>query len=266
MLAGMASVAQAAFADMQPEDSLRTGLFPSQYLMSAIHNSREIEAAVPIADDQIQPASLDLRLGAVGYRVPASFLPGSDSTVRAKIDEFAMYQIDLSEGTVLERDSIYVVELIEHLALRKRTSALANSKSSIGRLDILFLITDYGAEFDRVPANLSRPALRRDLAPHLQHPGNKATRVNQIRIKPARRPSDDAMRRLNQPEGLLDSRLRRRGQEGRADHGRPARARASAVIGYAAKGHAGLIDVDLIRDAWRTIGTDLFPRERRDHS
>ena len=81
--------AQAAFADMQPDESLSTGLLPSQYIKAAIHNSREIEAVEPICDDQIQPASLDLRLGSHGYRVPASFLPGSNATVRDRVAQMA---------------------------------------------------------------------------------------------------------------------------------------------------------------------------------
>ena len=84
---------------MQPDDALSTGLLPFQYLKAAIHN-HEIQAVPPITDSQIQPASLDLRLGAIGYRIPASFLPGPTSTVQEKIAKFAMNRIDLSDGAI----------------------------------------------------------------------------------------------------------------------------------------------------------------------
>ena len=113
-----------------------TGLWPSQLLRATVMHGHEIQSSAPIEDDQIQPASLDLRLGEVAYRVRASFLPGPRSSVRDKLESLSMHQIDLSRGAVLEKDCVYIVPLLEHLALRKRVSALANPKSSIGRLDV----------------------------------------------------------------------------------------------------------------------------------
>ena len=259
-LAALATVGQAAFAEMQPQDSLTTGLFPSQYLNAAIHNSREIEAVVPIADDQIQPASLDLRLGAIAYHVPASFLPGPTSTVRAKIDDFAMHRLDLSNGAVLAKDSIYVVELAERLALRKRTSALANSKSSIGRLDILVrLVTDYGTEFNRVPERYRGP-LYAEIAPRTFNIRVcEGSRLNQIRLKYGSPPSSDTdMRQLDRTVGLLDIAL----PPGAVKNGVPitvdVRGSVSNLIGYKAKKTTGLIDIDRIgsyavEDFWEPV-------------
>src|SRR5438132_712754 len=128
-----------------------TGLWPSQLLRAAVMHGHEIQASAPIEDDQIQPASLDLRLGEVAYRVRASFLPGPRASVRDKLDRLSMHQIDLSRGAVLEKDCVYIVPLLEHLALKKRVSGLANPKSSIGRLDVFArVITDQGTEFDRI--------------------------------------------------------------------------------------------------------------------
>jgi deoxycytidine triphosphate deaminase len=133
------------------ESERSTGLLPSQLLRAAVGHGHEIVAAQPIGDDQIQPASLDLRLGEVAYRVRASFLPGGRDTVRDKLDVLSMHQVDLTGGAVLEKDCVYIVPLLESLALRKRVSALANPKSSIGRLDVFArVITDYGIEFDRI--------------------------------------------------------------------------------------------------------------------
>ncbi|MDQ6640074.1 MAG: 2'-deoxycytidine 5'-triphosphate deaminase, partial [Pseudomonadota bacterium] len=88
----------AAVDDAAPAHS--TGIVPSQDLRGMVLR-REIFALEPIADDQFQPASLDLRLGPTAYRVRASFLPGEGS-VKAKLDEFAMHAMDISAGGVLE--------------------------------------------------------------------------------------------------------------------------------------------------------------------
>ena len=89
-----------------PETERSTGLLPSQMLRGAIALGHEISATVPIVDEQIQPASLDLRLGEVAYRVRASFLPGTRHTVKDKLDQLSMHRIDLTAGTVLERDCV----------------------------------------------------------------------------------------------------------------------------------------------------------------
>ena len=139
----------AAEADRQRD--LTTGLLPSQLLREAVAQGREILSPQPIGDDQIQPASIDLRLGDVAYRVRASFLPGARASVRDKLELLSMHRIDLTGGAVLEKDCVYIVPLLECASLRKRTAAAANPKSSTGRLDVFArVITDYGTEFDRV--------------------------------------------------------------------------------------------------------------------
>ena len=116
-----------------------------------------VDAAVPIGTGQIQPASLDLRLGPTAYRVRASFLPGRES-VRAKIERLGMHEVDLAPGAVLERGCVYIVPLMESLALAPGVSAHANPKSSTGRLDIFTrLIADEAHEFDRVQAGYRGP-------------------------------------------------------------------------------------------------------------
>src|SRR5437660_9964876 len=147
--------------ELASADRLRdvtTGLLPSQLLREAVALGREILSPQPIGDDQIQPASIDLRLGEVAYRVRASFLPGGRARVRDKLDLLSMHQIDLSGGAVLEKDCVYIVPLCEYLALRSRTSAFANPKSSIGRRDVFArLITDHAPEFYRVPEGYKGP-------------------------------------------------------------------------------------------------------------
>src|SRR5579872_3846721 len=135
-----------------------TGILPSQLLRDAIDRTREIQALEPITDDQIQPASLDLRLGNVAHRVRASFLPGPEHTVEERLQHVMLHTLDLREGAVLERDCLYIVPLQEHLALRYRTSGSANPKSSTGRLNVFArVITDNGEEFDSIRSNYSGP-------------------------------------------------------------------------------------------------------------
>ena len=131
-------------AELEPMHG--TGLLPAQHLKALIEHSREIRAMEPIAADQLQPASLDLRLGARVYRVRASFLPGATAAVQDKIDALAMHQFELDDaGAALEKGCVYIVPLLESLALKKRTSAIANPKSSIGRIDVFTrLITGCG--------------------------------------------------------------------------------------------------------------------------
>ncbi|MGA2415945.1 MAG: 2'-deoxycytidine 5'-triphosphate deaminase [Candidatus Sulfotelmatobacter sp.] len=128
-----------------------TGILPSQEITNLIARGN-ISAAPAINPDHIQPASLDLRLGDMAHRVRASFLPGPNSTVEAKIKELRMARVDLTGAPVLEKDCVYIVPLVEELNLPENISGKANPKSTTGRLDIFTrLITDYGTEFDRVP-------------------------------------------------------------------------------------------------------------------
>src|SRR5215469_12197845 len=187
-------------SDTDRQKEATTGLLPSQMLREAVALGREILSPQPIGDDQIQPASIDLRLGEVAYRVRASFLPGSRASVRDKLDELAMHRIDLARGAVLEKDCVYIVPLCEHLALRKRTSAFANPKSSIGRLDVFArVITDHGAEFDRIREGYKGP-LYAEISPRsfsiLARTGSSLV---QLRVRRGSPPfSDAALRRLHE--------------------------------------------------------------------
>jgi dCTP deaminase len=101
---------------------------------------------------------MDLRLGSTAYRVRASFLPGRNLKVKEKIAALGMHEVDLTEGAVLERGCVYIAPLMESLRLSKRDSGVANPKSSTGRLDLFTrLITDHGAEFDRVRPGYEGP-------------------------------------------------------------------------------------------------------------
>ncbi len=129
-----------------------TGVLSDRQMTQMI-KAGQISASQPINARQIQPASLDLRLGSVAYRVRASFLSGKNASVSDRLGIFKMHEMDLSEGAVLEKGCVYVVPLLESLDLPNDMNAAASAKSSIGRLDLLTrVITDSGVEFDRIPA------------------------------------------------------------------------------------------------------------------
>ncbi|NOX41853.1 MAG: 2'-deoxycytidine 5'-triphosphate deaminase [Alphaproteobacteria bacterium] len=234
------------------------GVLPSQAIRQMIARA-EILTEIAIPDGQIQPASLDLRLGDVAYRVRASFLSGHSRSVTDRMTEFKMHKVDLSQGAVLEKGCVYVVPLMESLALPEGISAIANAKSSTGRLDLLTrLITDHGVEFDRIEPGYHGP-LYAEICPRsfsvLVRPG---MRLNQIRFRAGQVIlSDDALKSLHQSETLVSGKAH-------IDHGlgfsvdlKPAK---GDLVGYRAKPHTGVIDLDLIghyspRDYWEEVRT-----------
>ena len=220
------------------------GVLPDTMLREMIARG-EISAEPAITPEQIQPASIDLRLGAVAYRVRASFLAGKGARVASRLPEFEMHRMDLSGGAVLEKGCVYLVPLMETLALPEGITAVANAKSSTGRLDLLTrLITDEGVEFDRIPEGYQGP-LYAEICPRsfsvLVRPG---MRLNQIRFRAGQATLSDAeLKILHQQEPLVDG-------AAVIDHGLgfsvDLRAREGDLVGYRAKPHTGVIDLDRI--------------------
>lgn len=133
-----------------PRPERKTGILPSQEIRELIANGK-VRSSAEISDAQIQPASMDLRLGNIAYRVQASFLPGRSVSLRDKIAEMKIAEYDLSRPALLETNAVYVVPLLESLALPHDIGGKANPKSTTGRLDIFTrLITDGGLEFEYV--------------------------------------------------------------------------------------------------------------------
>jgi dCTP deaminase len=136
--------------DLEDRVSHSTGILPSQKIRELIE-AGHITARTPIGEEQVQPASIDLRLGPVAYRVRAGLLPGTN-TVERKLEQFGYQQVDLTRPALLERGCVYIVPLLESVALPPQISARGNPKSTIGRLDVFTrLMADYGVEFDRIP-------------------------------------------------------------------------------------------------------------------
>lgn len=202
-----------------------------------------IHADPAVTPAQIQPASLDLRLGTVAYRVRASFLAGHGARVADRLAEFEMHRVDLTSGAVLEKGCVYVVPLMEHLSLPSDISAVANAKSSTGRLDLLTrTITDGGTEFDRITAGYTGP-LYAEICPRsfsvLVRPG---MRLNQIRFGRGDAVlDDDALRALHAKTPLVNGpAVIDDGLGFSVDLKLP----DTTLVGYRAKPHTGVIDLD----------------------
>lgn len=165
-----------------------TGILPSQNIREMLRCSEIRTVLTPVEDDQIQPASIDLRLGDWAYPVDTSFLPGKGMRVLDKMkqldEQFSDFKIDLGEGAVLEKGRVYVIPLQEAISLRSDVAAFANPKSSTGRLDILTrLIADEATSFDQVSEGY-KGELFIEVAPRSFSVVVKTgTRLNQLRFR-----------------------------------------------------------------------------------
>ena len=244
-----------------PSSPSGTGIFPSQTIEALIRD-RTIASTSEFARDMIQPASLDLRLGPVAYRVQASFLPGPEATVEEKVEALGMHEIGLEGGAVLERGCVYIVPLLEHLALDNRIAAFANPRSSTGRLDVFTrLIADRSSRFDAV-ARGYHGRLYAEVSPRtFSILVRKGSRLNQLRLHrgtpaiPATR-----LRQLQQDIGLVDPEMEGSGPR---EGGLPLRLdlegdAGNSLIGFRAKQHTGIVDFDVVggydaNDFWEPI-------------
>jgi len=229
----------------------RTGVLPSQAIRKLIQDKEIfVEGERWESASQVQPASLDLRLGPVAYRIRASFLAGEGRTVESKLSELQYHEIDLTKGAVLETDCVYLVPLLERLKLRSSLSAIANPKSSTGRLDVFTrLIADGTNSFDYVPPRYEGP-LYIEISPRtFSIYVRQGSRLNQLRLlrrTPRQQPdkrfvSDARLEALHSETPLVDRNFTvRNGLNLRVDLA-PG---GDKLIGYKAKRYAGVIDVD----------------------
>ena len=225
------------------------GILPQSQLSDSIAKGY-ISATPPIDAQQMQPASIDLRLGRRCWRIQASFLPGHGQTVQDKIDAFAMYEMDLSDGAVLETGSVYVVELCESLDLPEDISALANPKSSTGRLDVFTrLISDGCAEFESVAAGYSGP-LYAEISPRtFAVKLRTGSRLSQLRLRRGTAQLDDmALEALQQQKQLVryDNPAVYSIRDGISLSVNLVPDPKTGLVGWRARKHAALIDVDRV--------------------
>jgi len=227
-------------------------------MIAAVAKDGAIAPGYPFAADQIQPASLDLRLGEVAYRVRASFLPGPGITVAQRIAELKLHEFALATGAVLETSCVYIVPLIERLALPAEIAASTNPKSSTGRLDVFTrVIADETRGFDRVAGGYHGP-LYAEISPKtfpiLVREGSRLSQMRLHRGDAAL--SAEALRELHARERLVDRAeavmgdgiavsIDLSGQQG-------------GIVGYRAKRHTAVIDVERrsayeVADFWEPI-------------
>lgn len=213
-------------------DLSRAGILPCQSIEDLIAQDA-IASATAFDADQVQPASLDLRLGARAWRVRASFLPGRGRTVASRILDVAMHELDLTKGAVLERGCVYIAELQERLSLPPGVSARANPKSSTGRVDVFVrLLTDNQPAFDDVIEGYSGPTYI-EIAPQtFSVLVRSGTRLNQLRLKRG------APTRLGVRDVGVDL--------------------SDGIAGFRARRHAGVVDMDNVdghdpRDYWEPL-------------
>jgi dCTP deaminase len=243
---------------LQSATLLPRGILPAHGVARLIEEGK-IVLARPADPDQIQPASLDLRLGDYAYRVRASFLPGPQSTVAERLKSLALHRISLADGAVLETGCVYIVPLLEALNLPDGMSAAANPKSSTGRLDIFTrVIADQAHEFDKVSEGYEGP-LYAEISPRsfsiLVRTGS---RLSQIRFRSGPPlASDEIIATLHEHERLISS------GDANIDNGIALSVDLSGgddgqPIGFRAKPHSALVDVDRkneldVLDYWEPI-------------
>jgi dCTP deaminase len=237
-------------------EGLKVGILPAQIIEKMVE-AGAISSGKRLDPDQIQPASLDLRLGDIAYRVRASFLPGPQALVSDRLAKVKLHEFSLVGGAVLETGCVYIVPLMEHLKLPRDVSAAANPKSSTGRLDIFTrIISDHAREFDKIRAGYAGP-LYIEVSPRtfpiLAHAGS---RLSQMRFRTGdARLDDKALLALHRTDTLVDS-------TPRVDNGLTLSidlgGNIEGIVGYRAKHHTAVIDLDKrdlynVLDFWEPI-------------
>jgi dCTP deaminase len=234
----------------------------SDRLIEALIQNQHIIIHDAVAPNQIQPASLDLRLGSKALRVRASFMPGPETPVTEKLKNLTLHEINIDDGAVLETGCVYIVPLIEQLALPATISAAANPKSSTGRLDIFTrVITDNAQEFDKIPAGYHGP-LYLEISPRtFPIVVRRGSRLTQIRFRQGRQIlfTEPQLHALHAAETLLAADTLNVSGGGVA-LSIDLMGNKEGMVGYRGKSHTPVVDVDRVGaydifDFWEPIHT-----------
>jgi len=237
---------------------MKTGVLSDKQIKQMVAEGA-IGASSPILNSQIQPASLDLRLGDKAFRVRASFLPGKTNSVSTRLEELTMHEITLTGGAVLEKGCVYVVPLMEQLNLPQGMTGAASAKSSIGRLDLMTrVITDQGVEFDRIPEGYVGP-LYAEICPQsfsvVTQPGQLLTQV--IFRNGRTFLSDDELYEVHQRTPIVSGTPMISDGLGFSVDLQP---QHGDLVGYRAKRHSGVVDLSKLShynpaDYWEEVRT-----------
>ncbi len=259
-----------------------SGILPYQDLKRLI--ARGVITADPLIEDrQIQPASLDLRLGRKAYRLLASFLPEqTDMTSRLNVLDFyqsdlVMYEMDLTGGAILEKGHVYLVPLLERLNLPAHLHAKANPKSTTGRLDVFTrVVTDLNTGFDEIRAGYRGPLYLEIVPRSFTIKVQTGQSLNQIRfVQGPSTVSDARLREQHRTEPLVYQNLATPravpARDLRVDRGLFLRIDLKGVerydrtiIGYRAKKNSHVIDLAKVGHYAATDFWEPILRQRRD--
>ncbi len=222
-----------------------TGILADRAI-DALFGEGRLKSETPLDADQVQPASLDLRLGSKAMRVRASFMPGREHKVADKLERLTLHEIDLEDGAVLETGCVYIVPLMESLDLPQCMSASANPKSSTGRLDIFTrVMVDHAQEFDKIPAGYRGP-LYLEISPRtFPVIVRRGSRLSQIRFRVGHSVlSESELLDLHKAETLVASEVPNVSGGGIALSIDLKGSGPDGLIGYRGKHHTSVIDVD----------------------
>jgi dCTP deaminase len=275
MTSESASTAAPLSADARP--AIGAGaLLSSQSLRRAVADGI-VSAADDIPDSSFQPASIDLRLGPVAYRLRCSFLPGPRQTVAESLADYAMGKLSLEgEGAVLDQNRPYLIPLLERVHLPPAISARANPRSSTGRLDVFTrVVTDRSEQFDDIAAGYSGQLFLEVVPRSFTIRVAQGLALSQLRLQtgPAGLSDAEVAKRhalqpllfaaAGEPVPAIDLRLR--GGLFLSIDLSAANSAAGGVVGYRAKKNSHLLDLtarDLYdaRDFWEPVVRE--PRDR----
>ncbi len=181
-----------------------TGVWTSAQIHEAFETGI-LKTEEALAEEQVQPASIDLRLGKTAYRVRAGFLPGKNKSVMTRVSELGMHEVSIEEGGVLEKGAVYIIPLLESVNLPNFLEGVISPKSSTGRLDILTrLITDKGTTFDRIPKGYTGPLFVEVTPLTFSIVARTGDRLNQLRLRTGFTPLSEAeMLNLHEKTSLI---------------------------------------------------------------
>ncbi len=184
----------------------KSGILPAQEIQELIDNGK-IRSPKPVSEDQIQPASIDLRLGAKAYRVVASFLPNKKSLIGPKIREILLDEIDLTASAVLKPDNVYIAPVMEYLSLPADISGVANPKSTTGRLDVFTrLMAEGQPQFEHVPRGYAGDLYVEIVPRSFPIIVSTGTKLNQLRfVRGDSDVGDEQLRKIAQKRPLVYS-------------------------------------------------------------
>lgn len=237
--------------------SVYTGFLPCQKIREMVAGREIAPVGIlsGISDDQIQPASIDLRLGDRAYPVDASFLPGKGKKVMDKMRmldaDFEHFAMDLSKGAVLEKGRVYVIPLLESIRLRSEVAAFANPKSSTGRLDILTrLIADEATLFDQVKEGYEGQLYLEVVPRSFSVVVKTGTRLNQLRFRRTRGESPKSITSAEWKQLLSEGQIANASEVNDKTGHLPfsidlvGSGREGCLIGWRAKKHTRRIDLE----------------------